>query len=216
MKKIFLPIFLLILWQSIAYSQGNSAGLTFRPFAKIGFTAATPTLEELGYMVIGGPGLSDDTRQLDRMAYGFGLEALYGKGGLKFGIEAGFTRLFKNEVTLDNSDVHAGISNYVDKESAIQVLLVAHSRLAGIFFIEGGIGAHLTFWTYDYEYLGVYGNESSSDGGMGTNFGLMAAGGVELPLTENLSIPLFARMDVLFRYGIMVPLTFNAGFNFKF
>lgn len=113
-------------------------------------------------------------------------------------------------------DVGAGISYNTDKESGVRFLLLAQYSLAGIFFIQGGLGPHLTFWTYHYEYHGVYEDSSEDENGAGVNLGLMAACGADFPVTKNISIPLYFRIDLLFRYGIMVPVTLNSGITFRF
>jgi len=100
----------------------------------MGVTAAVPTLEELGYLVVDGPPLSEDHRKVDALSYGLGIQALFGKGNYRFGLEVGGMRLFKNTVILDNTDVNLGISTNIDREMTSQILAIAQGSLSGIFF----------------------------------------------------------------------------------
>ena len=215
MKKMYLLALVLIIWQSNIYCQETSRNFSVRPYVQMGFTAAVPTLEELGYLVVDGPPLSEDHRKVDALSYGLGIQALYGKGNCKFGLEIGGMRLFKSTVILDNTDVNLGISTNIDREMTSQILVIAQGSLAGIFFAEAGIGPRITLWTYSYEYLGRYGNTYEDDWGVKVNFGIMAAGGVDIPISRSISIPIYVRMDMLFRYGVIVPLTINSGITVR-
>jgi len=78
------------------------------------------------------------------------------------------------------------------------------------------MGPRITLWTYNYEYLGRYGDTYKDDRGVKVNFGIMAAGGAYIPVSKSVTIPIYVRMEMLFRYGIIVPLTINSGITVRF
>lgn len=180
------------------------------PYFSIGVTAAAPSLEDLEFYY------SDlYERDLNPLAIGGGIQALFAVKSVWLGVDIGAKKTFKSTASYDMDLIYStGYTEQIDKETAVNILFLAQYDLNSYLFLQGGLGTYMSSWFYSYEYR----NSDYYDSydyveytGTGWNFGLMLAGGTHFPITENIFIPLYLRFDLMFRYGIMVPITVNSG-----
>jgi hypothetical protein len=221
MKKLYIITIALFACQLNVYNQDLYDRATVRLYGSFGSTLAVPMLNESGSPITGSYIFPGYTKMLDTLSFGSGIQILFRGQKLRMGLDAGYLRMFNNTATLDTYDGYGKTkSNYQHKESALRLMLIAHYSPSGIFFLEGGVGPHMIFLNYHYDHSEDFGwkIETYNIGKKGKEFtwGLMAAIGANIPVSENVSIPIYARIDYLFRYGYLIPVTLNSGITFRF
>ena len=188
-----------------------------RPFAGIGTLMGAPSASDLDYVDADGGDLNQYLKQ-KKMSPFAGVQVLVPfKPRLRLGGELSYRRLFSSTFNTGSSDISFINTDYdTDAEYDLAVLgIIEYQPASSMFFIMGGAGMHIVRWTFDSEYDSKYSYSSSSYGGSGTNLGIMGAGGVRLPLSPTLSMPVMARFDYIMRYGGMIPLSLTAGLEFS-
>jgi opacity protein-like surface antigen len=184
-------------------------------YVSVGLTAAVPTLEELEFYES-----SLYERDVNPLAFGGGIQVLFPVKQFKLGFDVGVKKTFTSTASYDMDLIFStGYSEQVDKESAINILFVGEFNPSDAFFVQGGLGTYMNSWFYSYEYYNPdYASSYTYDEYSGThwNFGLLLAGGTAFQLTDNIAIPLYLRADIMFRYGIMIPITANSGVRISF
>lgn len=184
------------------------------PYFSIGVTAIPPSAEDLEYDY---PDLYE--RDMNPLAIGGGMQMLFALKKLWIGFDVGAKRTFNSTSSYDMELIYStGYSTQIDKETTINILFLTEYKLSDLFFLQGGLGPYMTSWFYSYEYTNPeYYSSYDYNEYTGTkwNFGIMLAGGADLPITDVISIPLYLRFDIMFRYGVMIPITLNSGVRFK-
>jgi hypothetical protein len=100
----------------------------------------------------------------------------------------------------------------VDEEYSVYVLPFVQKSLGEQFYLQGGAGIHICPWYYEYYYESAnYTDTYDEYYGVGYGLGLMLGLGTEIPLSEKADFFLLGKLDGILRYGIMLPLTINAG-----
>ncbi|MDF1570647.1 MAG: hypothetical protein P1P82_03415 [Bacteroidales bacterium] len=204
MKNPLITIVVLLL-----LSAGSSAQevMTMRPYVRAGLNLTPPSLEDLSYS--GDMPGAEIIR--NPLSVGAGVQFSLQRSGLEFGMDVGATTMFVNTVRYDQG---VGVSNYVDEEYSVYLLAFLQKPLGENFFIQGGLGPHICPWNYEYYYESVNYTDSYEDySGVGVSLGLMLGLGTEVPLSQKASFFLLGKLDGIFRYGIMLPLTVNAGLS---
>ncbi len=206
MKRLVLTGIFMIVMYSCSFAQ---AGLTVRPYAKAGLNLLPPSLDDLSFS---GGMIGADVKKNPLVA-GLGCQFKLEKGDLGLGLDVGGGTLFVNKVMYDQG---VGTSNYLDEEYDISLVFFAEKKLSGFAFVQGGIGPYFTPWYYEYYYESVnYTDVYDSYGGVAVTLGVMAAVGAEVPLSPNADFFILGKLEGIFQYGIMLPLTVNAGFSLK-
>ena len=206
-KKNFTLVILVFLASLLsAYGQINNK-ITIRPYLRAGINLLPPSMEDLEY--IGD--WSDADINKNPINIGLGTQLKLALNKVDVGIDIGGGTMFRNEVIYDEG---VGVSSYLDKESHIYVLFFGEYIIKDPFFVQFGMGPHISPWTYEYYYDSVnYTDQSESSNGVGVNFGVMAAAGADFAISEKFNIFFLGKMDGIFRYGVMLPFTVNIGFS---
>jgi hypothetical protein len=208
MKKYSLPLVLLLVAMPAIPGYGQK-GLTIRPYIRAGINLLPPSMEDLDYT----GDWSDAEVKVNPMTVGLGSQFLLDKGTFGLGVDFGGGSLFIHKVINDQG---VGISTYTDEEYSIYIKFLAEYNLGGILFLQGGIGPHIAAWWYEYYYESAnYSDVEDWDSGVGVSLAIMAAAGAEIPISENVNLFLLGKLDGIFRYGMMFPLTANVGLSFK-
>jgi len=168
----------------------------------VGYTLAPPSLKSLDY----DTSIRWSTSYQDATVGG-GVQVLFPMKGIDLGVDIGFTTLYS--LALDNQAYLA--TNYYDyfydASDLVSIDLVAEKKLGGPFFVQGGAGLYLDMWTYRYrDYYNNVVSDSSDDWGVRFPFGLMVAGGADLPLSPTVKAFGLVRGDLVFTNGAVFPL----------
>ena len=188
----------------------NSGKIIIVPYFSVGLTAAVPTLEELEYYYT-----EDYDRKVSPLSVGGGVQMLFAVKKVWLGFDIGARKTFKSTATYEMNLIYStAYSEQIDKESALNILFLTEFRPVSFLFLQGGLGTYMSSWFYSYEYNNPD-YPSSYDyteyNGSHWNFGIMLAGGAEFPITKHISIPVYLRLDIMLRYGVMIPITANTG-----
>jgi len=201
--------------------QTTSKKFVIRPYAKIGYLLLQPSAKDLGYSLAGGND-SELNQYLDvnGLNYGAGVQILLPfqlSPSVRLGLDTGFQKLFNMTFDTGSSDLDAIVEDY-DKSTEFEYYLhgmVELSPASSPLFIQGGIGFHLVFWTWDTVYYGYYtGDQSEYEAGVGFGVGLFGLAGFNALQTEAFSLPIGVRIDYLLRYGSLLKASFVIGFAF--
>ncbi len=209
--KILTAIFAL-LSSTFVFGQGT---LSLRPYLRAGINMLPPTLEDLDFV---DPPTDAEVHKTPISA-GAGVQILIpsisGAIGLdetyKMGMDVGATTIFFNKVIYDEG---VGTANYFDEEYSVYLMPFLEKSLGEVFFLQGGVGLHILPWFYEYYYESN--NYTDSDeyySGVGFSGGFMFAGGMRVSLGSRSGLFLLGKMDGIIRYGLMLPVTINAGFT---
>jgi len=147
------------------------------------------------------------------MVIGAGSQFLLQKNGIGLGIDIGAGTLFSNKVIYDEG---VGTATNLDQQYSIYILFLAEYKLGEIFFIQGGLGPHISPWYWEYYYASNnYSDVENWDSGVAVKFAIMAAAGAEFPINPKVNLFLLGKLDGIFQYGLMLPLTVNIGVSFR-
>ena len=192
----------------------DSGKIIIAPYISVGLTAAVPTLEELDYYYA-----EEYDRKVNPLAIGGGVQMLFAVKKVWLGFDVGARKTFTSTASYEMNLIYStGYSEQIDRESALNILLLAEFRPANILFFQGGLGTYMSSWFYSYEYNNPdypSSYEYTEYNGSHWNFGIMLAGGADFPITEHISIPVYLRLDVMLRYGVMIAITANTGVRIK-
>jgi len=203
MKKLALLLFVLA---GFLTASAQSA-LSFHPYMRAGLTLLPPSLEDLDYV-----GLSGEETQKDLLLFGLGLQLKTDLGGTLAGLDIGAGSLFVNRIIYDQG---VGISYHTDSEMDVYITAFAERKLNDIFFYQVGMGPHFLPWYYTYYYeSNSYSDVYDEYGGLAVKFGINGALGTDMKLTETIGLYCTARVDMIFQYGIILPVSITAGLNF--
>jgi hypothetical protein len=209
-----------IVWVGFA-SSSPAQNMVIRGYVKAGILVLAPSAEDLDYSTIGGGG-DAWTRDWTKTGLGIGAQLLTPistgnakKKPMRVGVDVAFQKLFSVKSNLPTYE-NVYLSEHHDSESSLSILGVGEYALPGTqFFMQGGLGIHMVFWSWTYEHHGSAGSVYKDDGGTGISPALMVGGGTLLPVNEQMSIPIMIRADVLFRYGLMASIGVATGINFS-
>jgi len=175
--------------------------IILRPYLKVGALLTPPSLEDLDYEA----GVFDDIQDVSKVTYGSGIQVLReSRNGIYWGGELGLQNLF-------TSKLHFPLDEYQytdfqsDKEWEVFFgPLVEYSKKESPFFLQAGVGMHVVFWEFIYDYADVYTDRYVSDGGTEINVGFSLTGGMKLKLTDRVEFPIAIRADIMPRYGVLL------------
>ncbi len=191
--------------------------VSVRPYLQFGRLMSAPSADDLGYEDVDGASL-EEYLDVDKGTMGGGAQLLFVVGPqLKVGADLGFRKLYDSRFDTGASDLDYIYESYqTDKESTIYLMGVAqYSLLDSPVFLQGGLGMHLVFWTWEKKHWSEYGRDDKESSDTEVGLGFMVAGGVNLPVHENLSFPIMLRIDYMFRHGSMIPVSLMAGASFN-
>ena len=210
MKRILLFVISTMLSCTIVSGQGN---LSLRPYFRAGINLLPPTLEELDFQ---DPPLDAEIRKTPLSA-GTGMQLLIlpvaNAIGLDetftLGMDVGATTVFFNKVINDQG---VGVATHFDQEYSVYMIPFVEKSFGDVFFIQGGFGLHILPWFYEYYYESNNVSDASEYySGVGYSGGFMIAAGTHIPLSTRAGLFIMGKMDGIIRYGLMLPLTINAG-----
>jgi hypothetical protein len=192
---------------SLVAAAGFGQSLVVRGYGSVGWTVLPPSLESLDY----------DTRISWAQSYGLlnaggGVQFVVPVGGLGIGIDAGFSTLYT--LRIDNQAFLA--TNYYDvyKDASdyAYLNLIAEMSFSKLILVQVGAGICLDIWTYSWvNYYNTSVSDSSEDSGVDLHPDIMAAVGVEIPVAPRIKVFALARADVLFAYGVVIPVRVTIG-----
>lgn len=205
--------------QNVAQNIAPAGQKTFviRPYGRVGMLLTPPSAADLSYEVVGG----DAEQYLDMSAMNFGGGVQFLLSGVKnpnlrFGVDLGFQTLFSSKYDSLGEPTPTIFSDYhLDKEMNISLLGIVEllSPNSPLFF-QGGLGGHFVIWSSEYVYESKYQSSDETKGGVGFNFGLMAAAGLNLLAGERMNIPILLRLDYIMRYRGYINASLMVGFAF--
>lgn len=210
----------LLAFLAISASLAQAAGtITLRPYGKFGYLLTSPSASDLGYVLVDGGDL-DDYLDVSKTNYGAGVQIFLGQNeswvkgaSVRYGIDVGFQKLFSSEFQAYDT----GTSTTVQKDGERDFYMLGLVELVPSgkpFFLQAGLGLNLVFWSWESEHEG-YSYEYDSSSGTGTNLGFMIAGGMNLPLGKELSLPVMIQLNNILRYGLTSSAAVVVGFDFK-
>ena len=211
--KIILQVLVFIFFISSGYSQLRKSSV-MTAYAKVGYLLASPSASDLGYSSTEGTNV-DKYLDLNKINFGIGLQALFNSGStLRLGVDIGLQKLFSSKYDIGASGGNIYEDYHSNNEQDIYILGVAEFDLKGtpIFFQAGG-GMHLVLWQWEYHYSSLYQNIDEVENDSALNFGLSILAGVNIPV-GNLNLPVFARIDQIFRYGSAITGSAGIGLTF--
>jgi hypothetical protein len=204
---------------NVAQSIAPSARKAFivRPYAKVGYLLTPPSAADLSYEVIGG----DAEQYLDTSAMNFGggaqfLMSMARNPNLRLGMDVGFQTLFSSKFDTGSADGKTIYEDYdKDSEFSINLLgIVEYLPADSNFLLQGGLGGHFVAWRWEHVYSSKYQDTDETKNGLGFNFALMAAAGLNLLAGERMNIPILLRLDYIMRYGGYINASVVVGFTF--
>jgi hypothetical protein len=217
-KNLIAPIVILLLAGATQISYGQ---FILRPYATGGYLLTSPTASDLEYVIVGG-GNPDQYLTVNRGIFGGGLQLLYAlpatRRSLRIGLDVGWQKLFSSKFDTHDADGVLIYEDYSeDKDDAAHVLAMVEYKFPGLpVFVQGGIGAYMVFWTWDYNFSGRYSTEYKTESGNATNLGAEAALGINLITLPHVRIPVLARLDYISRYGTTLAGNVMVGVTFTF
>jgi len=223
MSKILMTTLLTVILLFACFSMA-AADMIFRPYAKGGFLLTKPSASDLGYSDAGGdPSSLDQYLDVNKINGGVGIQLLMdpgmstGPSGLKIGIDGGAQYLFTADFDTGADELpYIDVDN--DRETEFDAYMMGIIELApsaSSLILQGGLGLHFVFWTWESNYSGTYSSDYSEESGLDTNVGLMAAAGLNLPAGPNMNIPLMLRIDYILRYGGTATVSGLIGLSFE-
>lgn len=213
LHKILFPVFVILFFTGGISSQTRkSSELT--PYAKVGYLLASPSASDLGYTSTEGTNV-DEYLDINKTNFGFGLQALFNSGSTtRLGVDIGLQTLFSSEYDIGSAGGSIYEDYHTNNEQDLYILGIVELELehTPIFFQAGG-GMHLVLWQWEYNYSSSYQsiNEVESDSDL--NFGLSILAGVNIPV-GNLLLPIFVRLDQIFRYDSIITGSVGLGLTF--
>ena len=199
--------------------------LTIRPYLKLGYLISAPSASDLGYVIIGGQD-PDKYNDMKRLNYGLGSQFLFPFNSFSsesfegyLGFDIGLQKIFSS--TYDPGNTGAwGYSGYTyadnkkDSEYGVAMLgLLEFQHRSLPLVMQAGIGLHIVFWEWESNYSSNYSSSYSSESGSGTQLGILVAGGLNLPISDQMKFPIMLRIDNIFRYGSEMTVSATAGLS---
>lgn len=210
-----------------------ASGFSLRPYLRLGTLFTAPSAEDLGFPDTSKP-------ELAKTHFGVGFQGTKAFGGqrpksriiepammrpglskskLNVGVDIGFFRLFASDANVDYLFSESVPMSITQSEWCLNTnFFLEYSPTGGILFMQGGMGLS---WVFSSEpdlvadYPDGYGYIDADDdpvpGEMQVHLGLMAAVGVDLPIDDNLGLTITARIDPVFRHGVMIPAAISMG-----
>jgi hypothetical protein len=224
-KRYILAITILpLMLSSIVIARGD---ITLKPYVKLGYLLSAPSASDLGYIIVDG---SDPDQYLDivKLNYGIGVQFLFPFNSFSsesfegsLGFDIGMQKIFSSTFNPGNlgSWGYGGYTyedNKKDSEYEMYLLgLVEFNHASLPLVLQAGLGLHIVFWEWESDYSSNYSTSYKSESGSGTQLGILVAGGLNLPISERMKLPLMLRIDNIFRYGAELTLSVSAGFVIK-
>jgi len=193
--------------------------LSFRPYLKLGLLLTPPSAADLGYVNVDENVDMDQYLDVKTANYGAGLQAflsLPNNPGLKLGVDFGLQKLFSSRFDTGTADLPYIYEDYHD-ENEFDIYLLGLVELAprgSPLFVQAGLGGHFVSWSWTQNYESKYQSIHETKSGLGFNFGLMAAAGMNLRIGDSISVPISFRLDYLARYGALITAGVVVGFSF--
>ena len=211
--KNLISIFILLFFTSSGYSQARKSSV-MTPYVKFGYLFVAPTASDLDYTSTEGENL-DQYLDLNKINFGLGLQALFNSSStVRLGADIGLQTLFSSEYDIGSAGGSIYEDYHTNNEQDLYILGIVELELehTPIFFQAGG-GMHLVLWQWEYNYSSSYQsiNEVESDSDL--NFGLSILAGVNIPV-GNLLLPIFVRLDQIFRYDSIITGSAGLGLTF--
>ena len=213
LNKILLQVLVFLLITSSGYSQSRKSSV-LTAYAKVGYLLVSPLASDLGYSSTEGTSV-EKYLDLDKINFGIGLQAMFNSSStIRFGADIGLQKLFSSKYDIGSSGGNIYEDYHINNEQDLYILGIAEFDLKGtpIFFQAGG-GMHLVIWQWEYHYSSLYQNIDEVENDSDLNFGLSILAGVNIPI-GNLTLPVFARIDQIFRYS--TTITGSAGLGLTF
>ena len=213
LNKILLQVIVFLLIISNGYSQSRKSSV-LTAYAKVGYLLVSPSASDLGYSSAEGTNV-DKYLDLNKINFGIGLQALFNYSStIRLGADIGLQKLFSSKYDIGASGGNINEDYHINNEQDIYILGVAELDLKGtpIFFQAGG-GMHLVIWQWEYHYSSLYQNIDEVENDSDLNFGLSILAGVNIPV-GNLTLPVYARIDQIFRYGSTITGSAGVGLTF--
>lgn len=193
---------------------------SFRPYLKLGLLLTPPSANDLGYINVDKNVDMDQYLDVKTADYGAGLQfflSLPKNPSLKLGLDFGVQKLFSSRFDTGSSDLPYIYEDY-DDENEYDIYLVGLAELTprgSPFFLQAGLGGHFVSWTWTQNYESQYQSKHETKSGLGFSFGLMAAAGMNLRISDGISLPVSIRLEYLARYGALLTAGFVVGFSFR-
>ncbi len=193
---------------------------SFRPYLRAGLLLTPPSANDLGFKSVDANSDLDQFLTVKKGNFGAGLQMflpLSKNPSLKWGLDFGAQKLFSSRFDLGIQNIPGIYEDYhLESEYEIYLLAIVELTPAGSpFFIQGGAGGHFVKWSYEFNFEGQYDSEHKTGGGMDFNFGLMAAAGTNLRISDGISLPVSIRLEYLARYGALLTAGLVVGFSFR-
>jgi hypothetical protein len=159
----------------------------------------------------------DEFLNVSATNFGGGVQLLFSlnpENTMHVGIDLGAQKLYSSVFDLGMSDiVYKDIHN--ENEYGFYLLGIVELRSPrSPFFFQIGAGIHLVSWYWEYIYSGEDSDVHQEKSGLEVNMGLLLAGGIDIPLSERISVPIMLRMDGLIRYGMLINTSLSIGLSF--
>lgn len=204
-KGLLLTVAIILAASTTLFAQ---KGITITPYARLGLNMLPPSMDDLDYV---GDWSGADIK-INPISSGAGLQVKLDKNGLGLGIDAGATTLFFHKVVHDQG---VGVSTYTEDEYSVYLKFFAQKGLGDLFFVQGGVGVHINPWFYEYYYDSAnYTDTWNSSSGTYVSYALHLAVGTEIPLSPKVNLFLLGKLEGIFAYGIMLPVSGNVGLSY--
>lgn len=189
-----------------------NAQVTTRPYLRVGNTFLTPTMEELNY-----PADAEEWMEVTREGtnIGFGAQFLFPIKKTHIGFDIGYTNIFDNKAVHDQLDGGRGyIEKFRDKEYSLYFLVMVEKKFDNGLFLQAGTGPHLVRWDFENEFKNFRYpelNELYSNGDVYVAGAAEVALGYEFMLNDRVGLFVMGRVDVIFEYDVMIPVSLQLG-----
>jgi len=203
---------------SAAGSSIAQLGLNVRLLGRFGMTMEEPSLLELDYVAAAenDPDYSL-SQNMNTTNYGGGIQIVTKHRIIRLGIDIGVQRLFEskvNGVERDADKVPVQVVEFEWTDSDLAINAGAFLEFAPRSWMLFQIGLNV-YQIYN-RYLDVEEGETLHDiTEWIPTAGFMVAAGLNIPISRRISIPILARADIIYRYGIIFPVHVNAGLGLK-
>jgi hypothetical protein len=223
-RYIFALTILCLILSSTVIAQED---IVLKPYVKLGYLLSAPSASDLGYVIIDG---TDPDKYLDmnKLNYGIGAQFLFPLSSFSnksfdgsLGFDVGMQKIFSS--TFNPGDLGSwGYGGYTyednkkDSEYEVYMLgLVEFNHTSLPIVLQVGLGLHLVFWEWESNYSSNYSTSYSSESGSGTQLGILVAGGLNLPISDRMKLPIMLRIDNIFRYGAELTISVSTGLAFN-
>lgn len=186
-------------------------------YFNLGALFLPPTGIELGYEILGTgkTWLDSSNSTFDTSVYGGGLQVFVARTGYKVGIDVSFEQVFHLDVRQLRTDTD---SIWTENYTYGHALVVGELPLGGYLFAQAGIGLFLDPWTYRYQFTSFRFHSLDKDEfetGVDTDIGLLFAVGSYIPLAREMRFIVQLRAEILFDWGLSIPVSLVGGVVFN-